>query len=97
MNTTDKIMALADKYVSYVRGSDLSVDAREALRAEIESLVRDAERLNWMIFHSAKVRHSSDGEFCTVTWYDDEGQVHETKPFGSARQAIAAAIQEKQS
>lgn len=98
MNTTDKIMALADEYMHrpLVDSRDGST-TRNALRTEIEALVRDAERLDWMIFHSAKVRHSSDGEFCTVTWYDDEGQAHVTKPFGNARQAIDAAMQEKQS
>lgn len=47
MNTTDKLMALADRYAhvySFV-GDDAMPEARQALRAEIEALVRDAERL----------------------------------------------------
>lgn len=46
MNTTDKIMALADEYMRrpLVDSRDGST-ARNALRAEIEALVRDAERL----------------------------------------------------
>lgn len=45
MNTTDKNMALADKYAFYVPGSTLSDAAREAMRAEIEALVRENEAL----------------------------------------------------
>ena len=47
MNTTDKIMALADAYASHARMAGLAspLKTREILRAEIEALVRDAERL----------------------------------------------------
>lgn len=47
MNTTDKIMALADRYAhvySFV-GDDAMPKARQALHSKIEALVRDAERL----------------------------------------------------
>lgn len=57
MNTTDKIMALADKYAFYVPGSTLSDAAREALRAEIDALVRDAEQKHKPLFTEMIAQH----------------------------------------
>lgn len=54
MTTTDKIMALAEEYSEkrHIHGAPryslISDDAKEKLRTEIETLVRDAERYRWL-------------------------------------------------
>lgn len=68
-------------------------EAMRAILAHIEALEADAERLNWMIFHSAVCLHSRDGEWCRIRWVAD-GQEFVTAPFGDARSAIDAARKE---
>lgn len=51
MNTTDKIMTLADDMTDYALRGDTksSLNRRGAILAEIEALVREVERLNSII------------------------------------------------
>lgn len=51
----------------------------------------DAARLDWLIFYSARVKHTSDAEYCIVEWSDEDWK-RTTKPFGNAREAIDAAM-----
>lgn len=51
----------------------------------------DGDMLDWMIFNSATVCHSSDADFCSVKWGDRDGD-HETGRFGNARNAISSAM-----
>jgi len=91
-----------EEVVSSVDQSDLlsltkpatTAQELERLRAECEALRKDAERLDWVIFYSARVTHSKDGEACSVWWFDDNEE-HRSKPFGNAREAINAAMGEK--
>lgn len=48
----------------------------------------DTERLDYMIFYSAKVCHSSDADDCWVTWWDREGEYHRSGASGDARKCI---------
>ena len=54
--------------------------------------MNDTEMLNWMIFNSAEVCHSRDGDDCWVSWYDDEGGHNQTKLHHNSREAIQAAM-----
>ena len=65
------------------------------LEAQLLEARKDAERLDWMIFHSAKVCHSNDAEYCSVKWVDDYEQC-QTDVYGNAREAIDAAISQGQ-
>lgn len=64
--------------------------------AELEKrcaeLEKDAERLDWMIFYSAKLKHSNDAEYCTVLWVGDDGDWTETDLHTYARAAIDSAM-----
>lgn len=70
--------------------------ARDARIAELERQLaeasKDARRLDWMIFHTAQVVHTRDGEYCRVLWYEDDTS-DLTAPFGTARDAIDNAMQ----
>ncbi len=55
----------------------------------------DTKRLDWLIFNSAEVCHSRDGESCTVRYYEDENTVETLDSFYDAREAIDAAMDGK--
>lgn len=61
----------------------------------------DTELLDWLIFYSGQVLHSSDGDACWVKWYSadeengDAGQC-ETEQFDDARNAIRAAMRQEE-
>ena len=59
----------------------------KGLYSRIDALSKDAERLDWMILHSATVLHTSDAEHCSVKWGNNQTDLHD-----SAREAIDAAI-----
>ena len=61
------------------------------LEAQLAEAKKDAERLDWMIFHSAKVCHSNDAEYCSVKWVDDYEEC-QTDVYGDSRAAIDTAI-----
>lgn len=52
---------------------------------------RDAERLQWMQFHGARVEWSSDDEYCCVAW-TDRSDAYRTALFSDWRDAIDAAL-----
>ena len=54
-------------------------------------LITDEERLNWVIFHSAIICHSRDGEICWIKYYEDELTL-ESDLFDDPREAIDAAM-----
>ena len=84
--------ALVD--VMALKGISGSVgDYADALRAALarDETERDAERLDWMQFHSAQVIWGNDDEFCRVTWSDRDGEVYRTDLFNDWRDAIDAA------
>lgn len=64
------------------------------LERQLEDARKDARRLDWMIFHTAQVQHTRDGEYCRVLFYDD-GTSDLTAPFGAARDAIDNAMKEQ--
>ena len=56
----------------------------------------DTDLLDWMIFHSARVCHSVDGEVCWVVWTDDPDTGEQrTDGSGDAREEIAQAMKGK--
>lgn len=61
---------------------------------QAEAVPSDTERLDWMIFYSARLQHGNDGEYCCVVWIEDHEE-HLTALFGSAREAIDAAIEQQ--
>lgn len=72
-----ELEAEAKELASVIRQQDERIDA----------LSKDAKRLDWMIFHSAAVLHTSDAEHCSVKWGNNQ-----TDLYDSAREAIDAAI-----
>jgi hypothetical protein len=58
----------------------------------LEQKITDTRRLDWMIFYSGTIAHSSDGEFCWVKWYED-GEEMCGPLLGNARDAIDAAME----
>jgi len=52
----------------------------------------DGERLDWLIFNSAKVCHSRDGDCCWVRFYYEEAILETETTFSYARDAIDAAM-----
>ena len=110
MNTTDKIMALANTYAasygkalleklygtsqSYTEQCEAEAfKNREALLAEIEALVRDAERVDYLQT-IARCDPKMDGKH--VWWPTTFSQAQKLKG-ATLREAIDAAMQEKQS
>lgn len=70
-----------------------------ALGVQIEPVVSvfeddktDSERLEFLIFNSAKVCHSRDGDSCWVMYHEGENTVETLEQFDCARDAIDAAI-----
>lgn len=55
---------------------------------------KDAERLDWMQFHGARVAWGNDGELCRVMWSDRDGS-YSTELFDDWREAIDAATKGK--
>jgi len=52
----------------------------------------DTDRLNWMIFCSASIHHSRDGDNCWVKWPDEEDDYHCTKVMSDSRECIDEAM-----
>lgn len=52
----------------------------------------DVKRLDWMIFHSAAIYHSKDGDCCWVKWPDEEDGYFETPVMGDSRECIDKAV-----
>ena len=52
----------------------------------------DTVLLNWMIFYSASIHHSKDGENCWVKWPDEEDSYHYTKVMSDSRGCINEAM-----
>lgn len=70
-------------------------DARIAeLTLELEEARQDAERLDWMIFYSARVSRTNDAEYCSVQWVEDYEE-RQTDTYGDPRAAIDAAMKEQ--
>jgi len=51
----------------------------------------DKEMLDFMIFHSARVIHTHDDDYCHVEWGDRDGYYF-TGDYDSGREAICAAM-----
>lgn len=66
----------------------------ERLERELETVRKDAERLDWMIFYSAQIRHTSDAEYCRVEWSCEGEEIHSAW-LGSGREAIDAAKEQR--
>lgn len=83
--------------VNSLRLSRAVIAARDAqwLALVGELQMTERNRLDWMIFHSASVRHSNDAEFCWVEWADREEGIQQTGNYTNARDAIDAARGEK--
>lgn len=96
MNTTDKIMALADAYASQAKMVGLAspLKTRDVLRAEIEALVRDAERYRYMR-NLAIEKTGMPGQPCIAMPNGMKSGYYLTEE--TADFAIDAAMQEKQS
>lgn len=94
MNTADRIMALADEYMRrpLVDSRDGST-TRNALRAEIEALVRDAERYRFLRNHPLK---GAEENWPCIRAADND-TAHWALTGDVADSAIDAAMQEKQS
>jgi hypothetical protein len=52
----------------------------------------DEERLDWVIFNSAIICHSNDGEHCWIKYYEDERTLETIDLFDDPRKAIDAAM-----
>ncbi len=55
----------------------------------------DTEMLDWLIFHSAIVVHSNDGDWCFVKWCDSDYDDRRTEKYYDSREAIQAAMNMK--
>ncbi len=62
-----------------------------AANERVAALAIDAERLDWLQFHGARVAWGNDDEVCNVVWADRDGSYY-TALFNNWREAIDAAM-----
>lgn len=75
-------------------GMPLETERENArLRAEVEALRADAERLDWMSQNQARLRWNREGDMCRVWMATDEGDFEpvSSERFDNPRAAIDAA------
>lgn len=98
--TTERLFSKSD-IAAELGYRDREIDRLRKELEEVERVVTDTERLNWLIAHSAYVSYSRDGEVCNV-WYrfdpnDDAGdsvpvQGFPQKNYSNPRDAIDACM-----